>query len=250
MRSASPRVFLVTCLLAGLAVLPLAPASAQEADSLEVSADEDRANLPPETELIDVRVLRRIYEREEGAFPVVMTVANETAYPAYWSATPLMLGGTLLTDADTRPAVRLAITQLATFGTTYLAKRLVNRPRPYVAVEGITARDREHQGDEIFDPYSFPSGHTSSAFAVATSLSASYPKWYVIVPAMTWASAVGVSRSWLGVHYPSDVLVGAGLGAGTALLVHVLIPGPGDDDPDGLAGGLTLPVASFTIPIR
>ena len=237
--------------LAALAALAVAPASAQDADSLSVPASEDRANLPPETELIDVRVLRRIYEQDEGTFPVVMTVANETAYPVYWSATPLMLGGTLLTDADARPAVRLAISQLATFGTTYLAKRLVDRPRPYRAVEGIAARDREHQSDEVFDPYSFPSGHTSSAFAIATSLSASYPKWYVIVPSMTWATAVGVSRSWLGVHYPSDVLVGAGLGAGTALLVHVLIPDGGDDDdPGSLTGGLTVPVATFTIPIR
>ena len=65
---------------------------------------------------------------------------------------------------------------------------------------------------------SFPSGHTSSAFAVATSISMSYPKWYVIAPCYLWASAVGVSRIVLGVHYPSDVLAGALVGAGSAWL--------------------------------
>lgn len=237
-----------------LALLATAPAwaqatddaSAADSDTLDVPADADRANLPPETELIDVRVLRRVYEQDEGAVPVLMTVANETAYPTYWSATPVLLTATLLTDADTRPAIRLALAQLSTFGTTYLAKRLVNRPRPYAAVEGISARDREHQGDEIFDPYSFPSGHTSSAFAIATSLSASYPEWYVIVPSLAWATTVGVSRVWLGVHYPSDVLVGAGIGAGSAILVHLLLP-DGDDELN--LDGASAPIVAVSIPL-
>ena len=65
---------------------------------------------------------------------------------------------------------------------------------------------------------SFPSGHTSFAFATATSLSIKYPRWYVIAPSYLWAGAVGYSRMNLGVHYPSDVLAGAMLGAGSAWL--------------------------------
>lgn len=67
---------------------------------------------------------------------------------------------------------------------------------------------------------SFPSGHTSSAFAVATSISMCYPKWYVIAPCYLWAGAVGVSRIVLGVHYPSDVLAGAVVGMGSAWLTN------------------------------
>ena len=70
--------------------------------------------------------------------------------------------------------------------------------------------------------WSFPSGHTSSAFALATSLSIVYPKWYVIVPSYLWASSVGYSRMHLGVHYPSDVLAGALVGTGSAFLSHAL----------------------------
>jgi undecaprenyl-diphosphatase len=68
--------------------------------------------------------------------------------------------------------------------------------------------------------YSFPSGHTSAAFALATSMSIAYPKWYIIGPAFLWATAIGYSRMDLGVHYPSDVLIGALVGAGSAWLSY------------------------------
>ena len=68
----------------------------------------------------------------------------------------------------------------------------------------------------------FPSGHTSMAFSTATSITIAYPKWYVYVPAFMWAGAVGYSRMHLGVHYPSDVLVGAILGSGSAFLSSYL----------------------------
>ncbi len=67
---------------------------------------------------------------------------------------------------------------------------------------------------------SFPSGHTSAAFSLATSVSLTFPKWYVIAPSMIWAGTVGYSRMYLGVHYPSDVLVGAIIGAGTSYLCY------------------------------
>lgn len=68
--------------------------------------------------------------------------------------------------------------------------------------------------------YSFPSGHTSMAFSVATAVALTYPKWYIITPSFLWASGVGYSRMYLGVHYPSDVLVGAIVGAGSSLAMY------------------------------
>lgn len=59
-------------------------------------------------------------------------------------------------------------------------------------------------------------------FALATSLSLSYPKWYIIVPSYAWAGSVGYSRMDLGVHYPSDVLAGAVIGAGSAWLTYYI----------------------------
>ena len=65
---------------------------------------------------------------------------------------------------------------------------------------------------------SFPSGHTSGAFASATSVSLAYPKWYIIAPSFAWAGSVAYSRMHLGVHYPSDVLAGAIIGSGSAYI--------------------------------
>ena len=69
---------------------------------------------------------------------------------------------------------------------------------------------------------SFPSGHTSLAFTTATALSLKYPKWYIIAPSYLWASSVGYSRMNLGVHYPSDVVAGALLGAGSAYVTYIV----------------------------
>jgi len=69
---------------------------------------------------------------------------------------------------------------------------------------------------------SFPSGHTTIAFATATTLALEYKKWYIAVPAYAWATGVAYSRMYEGKHYPSDVLAGAALGVGSAWLSHWL----------------------------
>jgi undecaprenyl-diphosphatase len=69
---------------------------------------------------------------------------------------------------------------------------------------------------------SFPSGHTSSAFQWATGCALACPKWYVVVPAYAYACGIGYSRMYLGVHYPSDVLAGALVGGGSAVLSQFL----------------------------
>ena len=99
----------------------------------------------------------------------------------------------------------------ATIVETYFLKKVFARPRPFVTHPDIIPYSFETDA-------SFPSGHTSAAFSLATSLSLNYPKWYIIAPSFLWASATGYSRLYLGVHYPTDVLAGAILGAGTSWL--------------------------------
>jgi membrane-associated phospholipid phosphatase len=103
---------------------------------------------------------------------------------------------------------------VSSFISTVL-KKIIKEQRPHSAYPDI-------QNITNSGSYSFPSGHTSDAFALATSVSAAYPKWYIIAPSFTWAAAVGYSRMHLGVHYPKDVIAGAITGAGSAYLSYKL----------------------------
>ena len=98
---------------------------------------------------------------------------------------------------------------------TLTLKELVRRPRPFITYSDV---EKVVPAGSM----SFPSGHTSTAFNTATALTLTCPKWYLIVPAYTWASLAGYSRIHLGVHYPSDVLAGAFIGSASAIAGHYL----------------------------
>lgn len=70
------------------------------------------------------------------------------------------------------------------------------------------------------DQFSFPSGHTITAFAVSIALGEFYPE---LLPALLFcAVSIAVSRILLGMHFLSDVIVGATIGSGLALTSHSL----------------------------
>lgn len=86
----------------------------------------------------------------------------------------------------------------------FILKHSIKRDRPFNAHEDI-----ENMVYPI-DEYSFPSGHTTAAFLVAFIICAFLP---VLAPILyTFAVLVGLSRIYLGVHYPGDILAGAVFG--------------------------------------
>ncbi len=96
-----------------------------------------------------------------------------------------------------------------------LAKAVAERPRPYEVVADAILRQSPAHGT------SFPSSHTAIAFAVAIALLPFLPR-PIGVMAIGYAVLVGWSRMYLGVHYPLDVLGGAGIGialGGAAVLI-------------------------------
>lgn len=127
----------------------------------------------------------------------------------------ILLSICLLFFAKTRNTGVMAIISLAisfVINNLFL-KNIVARTRPYETVEGL-GRLIEKQVD-----FSFPSGHTASSFAVAVVLYLELPKKYGI-PLLILAVLISFSRLYLGVHYPSDVLIGAVSGTLIALVVH------------------------------
>ena len=94
----------------------------------------------------------------------------------------------------------------------------------YVILKNTLQRRRPQDYEPDFhglitpsDQFSFPSGHSSGAFLLATLLSVTYGG--PVFALFLWAGAVAVSRILLGVHYPGDTLAGAIMGSTIALVV-------------------------------
>jgi len=163
----------------------------------------------------DITLLRTINGTTSNTLRNYSTfISNSTTIVA--AGTPLVMGVVALIEKDDallKNAIYVGVSIGVDGVLTYGLKRVVARPRPY-----ITYPDIQNSSAETSN--SFPSGHTSLAFATATALTIKYPKWYVIAPSYFWACSVGYSRMNLGVHYPSDVLAGALLGAGSAYVTY------------------------------
>ena len=163
---------------------------------------------------IDIDILQKINVNRNTEFDPAFKSITNSAFPLS-IATPVVMYTIGLIQKDSlikQKALFIGETFLASAFITIASKSIIKRDRPYVTHPSI-------QPLSVEGSYSMPSGHTSSAFATATSLSMAYPKWYVVVPSFVWASSVGYSRMHLGVHYPSDVLVGALVGSGSAVLM-------------------------------
>jgi len=164
---------------------------------------------------IDIRMLRSINSSETlPSDNFFRFVSNSDAFVV--AGVPVVMAVTGLINKDKglfRNACVTAVASALNEGITDALKYSINRDRPFVTYPDITKKSKAGSP-------SFPSGHTSSAFATATSVSLSYPKWYIIVPSYLYAGTVAYSRMDLGVHYPSDLLAGALIGSGCAYLTY------------------------------
>lgn len=94
-------------------------------------------------------------------------------------------------------------------------KKLLSRERPYKIIEQLNTF-----GIDLSD-YSFPSGHTTASFSLATTLALNMPRFSILVYIL--ASIIAISRIYLGVHYPTDVTAGLILGIGGGLITHLYL---------------------------
>ncbi|MFZ5551518.1 MAG: phosphatase PAP2 family protein [Bacteroidota bacterium] len=163
----------------------------------------------------DVDLLNKINSPETRPSDTYWKITSASDAPVSL-ATPVTLFTVGLINKDEtlkKNGILSGITFLTTTGLTMGLKYSIKRERPFNAYPGIIVNKVDA------GTWSFPSGHTSTAFATATSLTLTFPKWYVAVPAYLWAGTVAYSRMHLGVHYPSDLLGGIVIGVGSGFLV-------------------------------
>lgn len=118
---------------------------------------------------------------------------------------PVIVSLALLCLFSSRPTFinagrSLAVVLLCSQVIVHFLKWLTSRPRPFTDLDNIICGRTSAPG------FSFPSGHSCAAFAVAITLSSFLPAAAALLICL--AVLVGISRIYLGTHYPSDVLVG------------------------------------------
>jgi undecaprenyl-diphosphatase len=146
----------------------------------------------------------------------------EDTVVAYVNAAELLFLGALLVafvlvGGEHRRAARRAVAAAGlsaglALGFAQLISRAADRPRPFVADPSGVHLFAHHAADP-----SFPSDHATAAFAIAVAILLRDRRWGAV--ALAFASVLAVGRVAMGVHYPSDVLGGAALGAACALLL-------------------------------
>lgn len=148
--------------------------------------------------------------RSETLNPIVIAITNLGNSGIVW----IVLSVVLLFPKKTRRAGVLSL--LALLGslcvTNFWLKNYVARVRPYEVVSGLQCLIAA-QPD-----WSFPSGHASSSFASAVAIYKSCPRG-IGIPALILAFAISLSRLYVGVHYPSDVIAGMVIGTLIALIL-------------------------------
>lgn len=159
----------------------------------------------------DITLLRKIQSNRTTGSDQIMHYISTTEY-IVGVGVPVSVCAIALAKKDSKlleKGVNMSFAIIANTINTYALKKTVNRPRPSTTYPDIMAYENERY-------QSFPSGHTSNAFALATTVTLNTRKWQLAIPSYVWAATVGYSRLHLGVHYPSDVLCGALLGTASA----------------------------------
>jgi membrane-associated phospholipid phosphatase len=167
----------------------------------------------------DIELLRSINESSSTGLRQYSSFITNTT-PEAVIAVPVIMGTIALIEKNDdllKNALYVGVSIGVSAGISYSLKYAVNRSRPYLTYPTLNVDPAIYESSS-----SFPSSHTSVAFATATALSLKYPKWYVIAPSFFWACSVGYSRMNLGLHYPSDVLAGAVIGSGSAYVTYLV----------------------------
>lgn len=184
-----------------------------------MQAQESGSNKPEEN--IDVKLFRTINSNRSKLLSEFIFLSDRSVMPNAIAA-PLGLFTISRINKnyyDENSAILMGGSEALAIGVSYGIKQLIQKDRPHKKLKNIFC-DLENSPT---DRYSFPSIHSATAFSMATSLTLRYnDKPFMIAGVYTYALLISYGRVYLGVHYPSDVLTGAAIGAGSSILMYSL----------------------------
>lgn len=158
---------------------------------------------------LDTRLFRTINNAQNPYRDGFFEYLDHSSLPSF-GAIPIgfvVIGSVAENYSAVNAGILSAAAQVMTLGVTLAVKGIAARPRPFETLQDVKLK---HSWSAL--GHSFPSGHSSQAFAIATVISLSYKNASVAIPFFLWAGAIGYGRVYLGVHYPGDVLGGMVIG--------------------------------------
>lgn len=157
--------------------------------------------------IINSKIKSKILDR---LIPVITNLGS-TAFTVFLSLALILFGRDKVKTAGIEALFTLTTSSIL---VTYLKKKFT-RPRPYWVIKDVNSFNIN------LKDYSFPSGHTTAAFSLATILSLNFPSFLLAFIAI--ALIVGLSRIYLAVHFPTDVFIGIIIGISFGIFNYLAI---------------------------
>jgi len=168
----------------------------------------------------DIRLFRKINNSQTPFKTKVFNTFDNSMVPvALMLPTSLFIYSRVKKNTfDENSAYLLTVSEFTNLALTFGTKIFIKRERPLNSLSNVNTK-----GMPFLDVYSFPSGHTSTTFAMATTFALRYPKYpQVYAPMYLWGLITAYGRPYFGLHYPSDLLAGAIIGSGSSILIYSL----------------------------
>ena len=168
---------------------------------------------------IDVKIFRSINNSRSDFLNTIIPITDKSLLPVSIIVPAGLFTLSRINEKyyDENSAILIAVSELTGSVITFSLKNIVKRERPFRNLNNVYLVSSK----PLTDRFSFPSGHTTNSFALATSLTLRYPDQPILISGLyLYAAVVSLGRIYLGVHYPSDILGGIVVGSGSALLIH------------------------------